>query len=93
MRENKFSKRGARHAVEPYLLSLRVRPLGDGRYVGRCADLPGLLVEGESIEEVLRLAPKVAKALIEAMREKGVELPRTLASVRPPMSVTLVVAA
>jgi predicted RNase H-like HicB family nuclease len=84
---------GAGTSNESFLLSLNVKPLENGRFLGRCAGLPGLLVEGESVEEVLRLAPKVARALIEAMREKGVELPPSLREAKPPVRVNLVVAA
>jgi predicted RNase H-like HicB family nuclease len=72
---------------------MKITDLGDGRYLGRCSTLPGLNVEADSVEEVLRLAPKVARALIEAMRDKGVPLPRSLDSAAPPMSIHLLVAA
>ena len=95
MSKRSTPKRTARHAdsMDSFLLSMRVRPLGNGRFLGRCASLPGLLVEGESVDEVLRLAPRIARALIGAMREKGVKLPPTLSIVKPTMNVHLVVAA
>lgn len=76
-----------------YLLPLRVRRLDNGRYLGRCSALPGLNVEGESVAEVLALAPQIARDLIAAMRSKGVPLPRSLEKVKAPASVRLVVAA
>ena len=77
----------------PFLLPMRITPLGDGRFLGRCSDLPGLNVEADSIQEVLRLAPKIARSLIEAMREKGVGVPDTLDRAKPPVNIHLVVAA
>ena len=76
-----------------YLLPLRVRRLDNGRYLGRCSALPGLNVEGESVADVLAIAPEVARDLIAAMRSKGVSLPRSLEKVKAPANVRLVVAA
>ena len=78
---------------EAFLLPMTVKLVGPGRYLGRCRTLPGLNVEAGSIEEVLRLAPRVARALIAAMRDKGVALPPSLQSLKPPARVQLVVAA
>ncbi len=57
-----------------YSLPLRIERLEDGRYLGRSSKLPGLNVEADSIEEVIRLAPKVARSLLAAMRAKGLPL-------------------
>ena len=61
-----------------YVLPLHIEQLEDGRYLGRSPKLPGLNVQGDSIDQVLRLAPKIAGALLAAMRSKGVPLPRGL---------------
>lgn len=78
---------------DTYVLELTVRKLDNGRYLGRSKVLPGLNVEGVSIDEVMRLAPRVAKALIAAMKKKGVTLPESLTSAKAPMSVHFLVAA
>ncbi len=61
-----------------YVLPLHIEQLEDGRFLGRSPKLPGLNVQGDSIAEVLRLAPKIARSLLAAMRSKGVPLPRGL---------------
>ena len=38
-------------------------------------DLPNLIVVGDSVEEVLSLAPEVAAALITSMKAAGDKLP------------------
>ena len=76
-----------------YLLPIRIEELEDGRYLGRCDKLPGLNVQADSIQEVLRLAPKVARSLIAAMRAKGVALPRGLTNARMPLRVQVLVSA
>lgn len=78
---------------ESFVLPLRVVRLEDGRYLGRSPRLPGLNVQGETIEAVVRLAPKVARALIAAMRSKGVPLPPRLTDTRPPIRVEVLVSA
>ena len=76
-----------------YRLPLEIEPLEEGGYLGRSPILPGLNVQGDSIEEVERLAPGVAKAVIEAMQTKGVPLPAQGEEVAPPFHVQLLVPA
>lgn len=57
-----------------YRLSLTIEQMEDGSYMVTSSDLPGFLVLADSVEEVVRLAPDVAKSLIDAMQEKGVQL-------------------
>ena len=64
-----------------YDLEIRVEELRDGsdyRYLATSPDLPNLLVAGDSAEEVLALAPRVAAALIASLRAAGDLLPTTL---------------
>jgi len=64
-----------------YDLPIEVEELNDGgdyRYVATSSDLPNLIVAGDTIEEVLELAPRVAGALIASMRAAGDPLPETL---------------
>ncbi len=61
-----------------YILPLKIERLEDGRYLARSLRLPGLNVQGDSMEEVMKLAPEVARSLISAMKSEGVPLPRGL---------------
>lgn len=64
-----------------YELPIEVEELDDGsdyRYIATSPDLPNLIVVGDTIEEVLELAPGVAGALIASMRAAGDPLPETL---------------
>ena len=74
-----------------YKLPIEIHPLEEGGYLATSPSLPGFLVQAETVEEVLRLAPGVAQSLIEAMREKGVSLPQALQSAEPPFHVELVI--
>jgi predicted RNase H-like HicB family nuclease len=55
-----------------------IRDGGDYQYVGTSPDLPGLLVAGDTAEEVLSLAPSVAGAMIASLRAEGDPLPTTM---------------
>jgi len=59
-----------------YRLPIEIQLLEEGYYLATSPALPGFLVQAKTVEEVLRLAPGVAQSLIEAMREKGVPLPK-----------------
>ena len=74
-----------------YVLPLEIQALEEGGYLATSPALPGFLVQAETVEEVLRLAPDVAQSLIEAMRENGVPLPQALQSVEPPFHAELLV--
>ncbi len=82
-----------RRQSDSYLLPLTIERLDDGSFLGRSASLPGLNVQADSIDEVLRLVPRVARALIAAMKKKGVPLPRGIAAPKPPVKVQVLVAA
>ncbi len=64
-----------------YDLPIEVEELDDGgdyHYLATSPDLPNLLVVGDTIEEVLELAPGVAAALIASMCAAGDPLPKSL---------------
>lgn len=73
-----------------YDLAIHVEEIQDGgdyRYVATSPDLPGLLVAGDTPEEVLSLAPSVAGALIASLKAEGDPLPATI---RPMSSFPMV---
>jgi predicted RNase H-like HicB family nuclease len=58
-----------------YKITLEIERLPEGPYLGTSPELPGLVVQGDSVEEVLRLAPDVAHDLIAVMVETEQRLP------------------
>ncbi|MBU0511737.1 MAG: DUF1902 domain-containing protein [Chloroflexi bacterium] len=54
-----------------YRLPLTIEQMEDGTYMATSSVLQGLLVQADTVDDVIALAPGVAKALIAAMREKG----------------------
>lgn len=58
--------------LSSYRLPLVIEQVDDGAFLATSPALEGFLVQADTIEEVIVLAPGVAKALVEAMQEKGV---------------------
>jgi predicted RNase H-like HicB family nuclease len=76
-----------------FLLPITIELVGASRYLGRCSSLPGFLVEADSVEEVVKLAPRIARSLVRSMMDKGVALPRALRVPESPRRMRLLVAA
>lgn len=67
--------------MQLYDIQIKVEELKDGgdyQYIATSPDLPGLLVVGDTPDEVLALAPDVASALIASLRAAGDSLPDAL---------------
>lgn len=56
----------------PFRLPLLIKQVEDGTYLATSPALDGFLVQADTVEEILSLAPGIAKALIDAMRAKGI---------------------
>jgi predicted RNase H-like HicB family nuclease len=76
-----------------FQITLEIEKLEEGPYLGTSPDLPGLIVQGASPEEVVELAPDIARELIEVMLETGESLPPTLRPVPTPHRISLIVPA
>ncbi len=55
--------------VSPIRLPLVIEQVEDGTYMATSPVLDGFLVQADTIEEIMTLAPGIAKALLDAMRE------------------------
>lgn len=76
-----------------YKITLEIEHLPEGPYLGTSPDLPGLVVQGDSIQEVLTLAPDVAHDLIEVMIETNQPLPPGIETITVPGRVSVLVPA
>ncbi len=76
-----------------YQVTLEIQKLEEGPYLGTSPELPGLIVQGASPEEVVELAPDIARELIEVMLETGEALPAGLRPLATPTRVPLLVPA
>lgn len=76
-----------------YQITLEIRKLEEGPYLGTSPDLPGLIIQGATPEEVVELAPDLARDLIAVMVQTGQALPPGLQPVVSPSRVQIVVPA
>ncbi|MFB2967747.1 type II toxin-antitoxin system HicB family antitoxin [Aerosakkonema sp. BLCC-F183] len=52
------------------IINLKIEKLPEGVYLATSEDLPGLVVQGQTIAETLEIARDVAQKLLEAMAER-----------------------
>ncbi|MGH7358300.1 MAG: type II toxin-antitoxin system HicB family antitoxin [Candidatus Rokuibacteriota bacterium] len=76
-----------------YQITLEIRKLEEGPYLGTGPDLPGLIVQGATPEEVVDLAPDLARDLIAVMVETHQPLPLGLQPLSNPTRVHILVPA
>jgi predicted RNase H-like HicB family nuclease len=74
-----------------YRLALEIEQMEDGSFMGTSPALDGFLVLADSVEEVISLAPGVAKALIDTMRDDGVGLSLDLEEIHFPVKLEILV--
>ena len=79
--------------MQTFQITLDIEQLEEGPYLGTSPDLPGLIVQADSPEKVIALAPDIARDLIEVMQETGQPLPDQLKPVTTPRRVSLMVPA
>ena len=76
-----------------YSVTLEIEHVPEGPYLATSPDLPGLIVQADTPEEVIRLAPDIARDLIEVMQETGQPLPAKLKPLHTPLRVSVMVPA
>lgn len=76
-----------------YKITLEIEHLPEGPYLGTSPELPGLIIQAGTPEEVIRLAPDIARDLIEVMREIGQPLPARLRLLKTPIRVPIAIPA
>jgi predicted RNase H-like HicB family nuclease len=75
-----------------YRLPLSIEQMEDGSYLATSPALNGFLVLADSVEEVYQLAPDIAKTLLEAMRDRGLNPPIALEEIQFPLNTEVLVA-
>jgi len=77
--------------LSSYRLPLEIVQVEDGSFMATSPALEGFLVLADTVEEVISLAPGIAKALIDTMREDGVMPPLGLEELPFPVKVEVLV--
>ena len=69
--------------IQLFSVRLQLEPNPDGTYTVTSPDVPGLVTEGRTPDEILRNVQDALKGLTEAWQELGIEPP---AALRPLLS-------
>ena len=72
-----------------HIINLHIEKLPENVYVATSADVPGLVVQGRTIEETIEYAHDVARKILEAQTQRN--QPITLTEATYPMEHNLVV--
>ena len=62
-------------AREEYNFTVLFEPAEEGGYVVRCPALPGLVTEGDTLEEARAMAEDAIRAYLESLRKDGLPVP------------------
>ena len=60
---------------EEYHYTVLFEPAEEGGYVVRCPALPGLVTEGDTLEEARAMADDAIRAYLESLRKDGLPIP------------------
>ncbi len=74
-------------------IMLEIERSPEGPHLGTSPELPGLVVQGDSADEVIALAPQVARDLIAVMLSTGEPLPARGERLAAPARVPILVPA
>ncbi len=76
-------------------IHLHIEPLDEGGFLATSSDVPGLVVQADSVGEAIEIAKDVAMKLAESCIEHGFPLPPALRkrSTPAPMDVVIAVGA
>ena len=64
-------------------------PAEEGGYVVTCPALPGLVTEGDTIEEAREMARDAIRAYVESLRKDGLPIPDDIDPVKEELDVPL----
>lgn len=60
---------------EEYSFTVLFEPAEEGGYVVKCPALPGLVTEGDTLEEARAMAEDAIRAYLESLRKDGLPVP------------------
>jgi antitoxin HicB len=62
--------------MSTYTYTVILEPEPEGGYVVHCPSLPGVVTEGETVEEALAMARNAITGYLESLRKNGLPIPR-----------------
>lgn len=81
-----------REAASEYSFTVFFEPAAEGGYVVTCPALPGLVTEGDNLEEARTMARDAIRAYLESLRKDGEPIPMDLKLAAKPVKEKIRVA-
>ena len=79
--------------TKEYTYTVLFEPAEEGGYVATCPALPGLVTEGDTLEEASAMAKDAIRGYLESLKKDGQSIPKdkeiTLESVKEKVRVSL----
>lgn len=72
-----------------YTYTVILEPDAEGGYVVFCPSLPGVVTEGETVEEALAMARDAITGDLESLRKDGLPIPEERGALVSPLTVAL----
>lgn len=66
-----------------YSFTVLFEPAEEGGYVATCPALPGLVTQGETLEEARAMAADAIRGYIESLQKDGLPIPRDASDHQP----------
>ncbi len=75
--------------MSTYTYTIILEPDVDGGYAVHCPALPGVVTEGETVEEALAMARDAITGYLESLRKDGLPIPEERGALMSPLTVAL----
>ncbi len=72
-----------------YTFTMLFEPAEEGGYVVTCPALPGLVTEGDTMEEARRMAEDALRLYLETLIEDGMPIPSDKLPIAEPIEIAL----
>ena len=89
---NKKRNSSKREAAAEYSFTVLFEPAVEGGYVVTCPALPGLVTEGDTLEEARKMASDAIRAYLESLLKDGEPIPTDLKLAAQPVKEKIRVA-
>jgi predicted RNase H-like HicB family nuclease len=72
-----------------YTFTMLFEPAEEGGYVVTCPALPGLVTEGDTMEEARKMAEDALRAYLESLKKDGLAIPPDKMPIAEPIEIAL----
>jgi predicted RNase H-like HicB family nuclease len=77
-------------ATGRYTFTMLFEPAEEGGFVVTCPALPGLVTEGDTLEEARLMAEDALRGYLESLRKDGLSIPPDKTPITEPVEIALI---